>query len=53
MLKRIEVWLVMVVVVGHRANSLVRLWLSAIVPFLMLQVLETSPCRGDAAGILT
>ena len=27
------------------------MWLSAIVPFYLLQVLETSPCRGGAAKI--
>ena len=27
------------------------MWLSAIVPFYLLQILETSPCRGGAAKI--
>ena len=39
------------VVVGHRVVLLVWMWLSAIVPLYLMQVLETSPCRGGAAEI--
>ena len=41
------------VVVSHRAVLLVWMWLSAIVPLYLMQVLETSPCRGGAAKIST
>ena len=41
------------VVVGHRAVKLEWMWLSAIVPFDLMQVLETSPCRGGATKITT
>ena len=40
-------------VVGHRVVLLVWMWLSAIVPLYLMQVLETSPCRGGAAKIST
>ena len=41
------------VVVGHRVVLLVWMWLSAIVPLYLMQVLETSPCREGAAKIST
>ena len=40
-------------VVGHRAILLVWMWLSAIVPLYLMQVLKISSCRGGAAKIST